>query len=100
MLNVKLKQVVQRDYGMAGRNPLKVCPPPCKTESGELVDWAVTTDQERQDHFKTVDEHNDFLQGQQDCQQGIAHESGKGEAYDQGYGNQYEYEQILSQEEK
>ena len=55
MLDAKVRQAVQRDYGMAERNSLMACPPPYKTESGELVDWAVTTHEERQDHFKTVD---------------------------------------------
>ena len=35
-----------------------------------------------------------FLQGQQDCRDGKAHQGGKGESYDRGYATQYEMEQI------
>jgi len=38
---------------------------------------------------------DDFLQGQRDCEEGIPHQEGKSEAYDRGYGAQYELEQIM-----
>ena len=34
-----------------------------------------------------------FIQGESDCAKGLAHFSGKGEAYDRGYAAQYEREQ-------
>lgn len=34
-----------------------------------------------------------FMQGEKDCADGLAHFSGKGEAYDRGYAAQYEREQ-------
>lgn len=38
----------------------------------------------------------DFLQGQQDCREGVPHEDGKGESYDRGYATEYELEQMRS----
>ena len=35
----------------------------------------------------------DFLKGQEDCFNGIPHESGKPESYDRGYSYQYQIEQ-------
>lgn len=35
-----------------------------------------------------------FLQGQQDCKEGVPHKSGKGADYDRGYATQYEWEQV------
>jgi len=34
-----------------------------------------------------------FIKGESDCAEGLAHYSGKGEAYDRGYAAQYEREQ-------
>ena len=34
---------------------------------------------------------DDFMEGQRDCQQGIPHEAGHSEAYDRGYGAEYEW---------
>jgi len=35
-----------------------------------------------------------FMQGQKDCMAGKVHESGRSEAYNQGYSAQYELEQV------
>lgn len=40
---------------------------------------------------------DDFLQGQRDCIAGVAHESGKDEAYDRGYATEYEKQQIATE---
>ncbi len=40
---------------------------------------------------------DDFLQGQRDCRDGKSHEAGKSDAYDRGYGTQYEAEQALTE---
>lgn len=40
---------------------------------------------------------DDFLQGQRDCEEGIVHAAGHSEAYDRGYGTQYEKEQVEAQ---
>ena len=40
---------------------------------------------------------DDFLQGARDCKDGIPHESGKPKAYDDGYGSQYEAEQLATE---
>ncbi len=34
---------------------------------------------------------DDFMAGQRDCQKGIPHEAGHSEAYDRGYGAEYEW---------
>jgi hypothetical protein len=39
---------------------------------------------------------DDFLQGQNDCRDGIEHKAGKSAAYDDGYSTQYQAEQILT----
>jgi hypothetical protein len=39
----------------------------------------------------------DFLKGQNDCKDGIAHQSGKGASYDAGYSAEYEAEQMLAE---
>jgi hypothetical protein len=39
---------------------------------------------------------NEFIKGQDDCKNGIIHESGKSESYNAGYSAQYQIEQILS----
>lgn len=36
------------------------------------------------------------LEGINDCRNGIEHKEGKGEAYDLGYGEQYQLEQLAS----
>jgi len=38
---------------------------------------------------------DDFIQGQRDCRDGKPHESGKPEAYDQGYNFQYQIEAMM-----
>ena len=38
----------------------------------------------------------EFVNGQQDCRDGVTHMDGKGESYDAGYCVQYEIEQIKS----
>ncbi len=40
---------------------------------------------------------DDFLQGQRDCKNGVPHKPMQGEAYDRGYGAQYESEQIATE---
>lgn len=40
---------------------------------------------------------DDFLQGQRDCIKGIPHESGKSEAYNDGYSAQYTYDQVMTE---
>ncbi len=40
---------------------------------------------------------DDFLKGQQDCQEGISHKVGNSEAYDRGYGSAYEQQAILDE---
>jgi len=37
---------------------------------------------------------HEFIKGQRDCRDGIAHKDGRGESYDRGYSAQYELEQI------
>ena len=39
----------------------------------------------------------DFIRGQADCRDGVAHKDGHGASYDCGYAAQYELEQILSE---
>ena len=39
-----------------------------------------------------------YMQGVKDCKNGEPHSSGKGEAYDQGYADQYEIEQVIGAE--
>lgn len=39
----------------------------------------------------------DFIQGQEDCRNGIPHQAGKPEDYDRGYGYEYEKEQLASE---
>ena len=39
----------------------------------------------------------DFLQGQNDCRDGIEHKAGKSAAYDDGYSTQYSAEQMLTE---
>ena len=39
---------------------------------------------------------SEFIDGRQDCRDGIPHKDGKGESYDAGYSVQYELEQIQS----
>lgn len=36
---------------------------------------------------------SDFIQGANDCREGVQHEAGKGEDYDSGYEAQYSHEQ-------
>ena len=43
--------------------------------------------------LKAMTEAQKFIQGESDCAKGLAHFSGKGEAYDRGYAAQYEREQ-------
>lgn len=38
----------------------------------------------------------DFLQGEQDCMDGIAHKLGMSEDYNRGYAARYQFEQIKS----
>lgn len=38
----------------------------------------------------------DFVRGQADCRNGVAHEDGNGESYDAGYRCEYECQQINS----
>lgn len=38
-------------------------------------------------------EAQQFIKGEKDCADGLAHYSGKGEPYDRGYSAQYEREQ-------
>ena len=40
---------------------------------------------------------DDFLQGQKDCQAGIKHRSNMGSAYNRGYNDEYEREQVISE---
>ena len=50
---------------------------------------------------ETIDKGNSpsaFAGGQQDCRNGVAHQSGKGTSYDMGYAFEYEMEQILNAE--
>ena len=37
---------------------------------------------------------DDFLRGQKDCRNGVPHKPMQSEAYDRGYGAQYEKEQL------
>lgn len=37
----------------------------------------------------------EFVDGQQDCRDGVPHKAGMSESYDAGYGAQYELEQIM-----
>ena len=43
---------------------------------------------------------DEFLRGQRDCKEGIAHKSDQSEAYDRGYGAQYELEQLETEMSK
>ena len=43
--------------------------------------------------LNTMTEAQKFIKGESDCAKGLAHFSGKGEAYDRGYAAQYEREQ-------
>jgi hypothetical protein len=43
--------------------------------------------------LKAMTEAQKFIKGESDCAEGLAHYSGKGEAYDRGYAAQYEREQ-------
>lgn len=43
--------------------------------------------------LSAMTEAQKFMQGEKDCADGLAHFSGKGEAYDRGYAAQYEREQ-------
>lgn len=36
-----------------------------------------------------------FIDGQQDCRDGVPHQAGKGESYDMGYRFEYEMGEIL-----
>lgn len=36
----------------------------------------------------------EFAQGQRDCRQGVEYKKGKGESYDQGYGFEYELQEM------
>ncbi len=47
------------------------------------------------EHFE-----DDFLQGQRDCRNGIPHSANNSEAYDRGYGAQYEKEQLETEMSK
>ena len=40
---------------------------------------------------------NDFLRGQRDCKEGKPHKPVQSEAYDRGYGAQYEKEQVQTE---
>lgn len=39
---------------------------------------------------------HEFVRGQKDCRDGVEHQSGNSESYDEGYATQYALEQILS----
>lgn len=43
---------------------------------------------------------DNFIQGQQDCKEGKPHQSGRGDAYDDGYQAQYEKEAIQAEMSK
>jgi len=38
----------------------------------------------------------DWMQGYNDCKNGVTHESGKSDAYTRGYGTRYEEEQLMT----
>ena len=40
---------------------------------------------------------DDFLNGQRDCKEGVAHEAGKSKAYNDGYSAQYEFDQVRNE---
>lgn len=40
---------------------------------------------------------DDYLQGQNDCKDGVPHEMGKSKDYHDGYATQYEAEQLLTE---
>lgn len=44
-----------------------------------------------------IENADDFLQGQRDCQAGVKHEAGRSRDYNRGYAAEYEREQVMTE---